>query len=51
MIWFSPGVPLTRKAINAFICSKHRLECFVVYEHETTGRIMHHASLKQLYLK
>ena len=23
MIWFSPGVPLARKAINAFIYSKH----------------------------
>jgi len=23
MIWFSPGVPLARKVINAFIYSKH----------------------------
>ena len=23
MIWFSPGVPLARKAINTFIYSKH----------------------------
>ena len=23
LVWFSPGVPLARKAINAFIYSKH----------------------------
>ena len=46
MIWFSPGVHLARKVINAFIYSKHDA-LRSVYE----TRIMHYASLEQLYLK
>ena len=43
-LWFSPGVPLAIKAINAFIYSKHEAL------RSMKKKIMHHASLKKLYL-